>query len=186
MTCGPSSAPGGSRCGPNARWSASATPSFERVGADGVSDCWQRATDPGNEGGFARAGFGHSGSSAEQLEITSYAGGGRTLLADVDRPDCALPAQVGHSYRLSARYQMTPYDAGPPQVRLIAYVQSASTGAWRPLAESPPFPAAPGWRTMTWETPPIPADAAALSGGVTLQSPGLLTVDDMMSTDVGP
>lgn len=158
--------------------------SFETVSATdpSLSDCWERVTYLGTTGSFARANFGHTGSHAEQIQITSRTDGNRKLIADRKRSGCTLPVAPGAMYRLSAWYQFAAASGSAPAVRLTAYTLSSTTGKWEFLGSGPSVPASSTWSQMSWTMPAIPAAATRLSVGVYLQSLGLLTVDDFALT----
>jgi hypothetical protein len=160
-------------------------PSFERPGAvAGSSDCWERVTYIDGPGSFARAAVGHSGAAAES--IVNGAVASRKLLADRRRPECLPVGLVGHSYRMSAWYQYASGDGSPASVRFIVYYRDAATGKWLYLKESPSVSSSAGWARMVWDTPRLPAGAAAITAGVAMTSVGQLTIDDLMMSDLGP
>jgi hypothetical protein len=160
-------------------------PSFERAGASSVgpSDCWERVTYVDGPGSFARVAVGHSGGAAES--IVNGAVASRKLLADRRRPDCLPAGLPGHSYRMSAWYQYTSGDGSPAGVRFIVYYRDGA-GRWLYLRESPSLSASAAWARATWDTPPIPAGATAVTAGVAMTSVGQLTIDDLMLSDLGP
>ena len=63
-------------------------------------------------------------------------------------------------------------------MRVVVYYKSAA-GAWKYWMQSPQIVASPAWAQAVWVTPPLPADAVALSPGLQLERVGWVTIDDL-------
>ncbi len=139
--------------------------------ADGVSDCWQHAVSGVNAAVWSRPSDAHSGAVAERVEITSLTSGNRKLIV---RQDSVCPPAVvtGRTYRVSGWYKSSQ------PVRVVVYYKTAA-GAWKYWMQSPQIVASPAWAQAVWVTPPLPADAVALSPGVQLERVGWVTIDDL-------
>ncbi len=67
-------------------------------------------------------------------------------------------------------------------VRFVLHTRSGA-GTWAFWAKRRYLPAAASWTPTRWVTPPLPADATAASGGLALDRPGTLLVDDAVLTE---
>jgi hypothetical protein len=108
--------------------------------------------------------------------VTAWTSGDRKLITTMDTGACAPRVAPGRRYALRASYR----SASAP--RLLAYYRTAA-GAWIFLAKSPALPGAAAYRTATWTTPPMPADATAVSVGMLLDRVGSVTLDDLGLVD---
>lgn len=153
-------------------------PSMEADGnADGVPDCWSRTGFGTNTFTWTRGGDARSGRFAERLAVASLTSGDRKLVTTLDAPGgCAPWATPGRGYTISEWYRSSA------PVRFVLYTRSGA-GTWAFWAKSPYLQAAPDWTPASWTTPPLPADATAVSGGLALDRPGTLTVDDAVLTE---
>jgi peptidoglycan/xylan/chitin deacetylase (PgdA/CDA1 family) len=153
-------------------------PSMETdADGNGVPDCWARTGFGLNTFTWTRAGGARSGVFAEQVTVTSLTSGDRKLVTALDAPGgCAPWATPGRGYTIAEWYR-----ASAP-VRFVLHARSGA-GTWAFWAKSPYLPAAPDWTPASWTTPPLPADATAVSGGLALDRPGMLTVDDAVLTE---
>ena len=67
--------------------------------------------------------------------------------------------------------------ASPTKVSIATYYRN-SAGTWLYWQSSPLFAPASGWNLAYFTSAPLPADATAISFGMTLTGPGTLTTDD--------
>jgi peptidoglycan/xylan/chitin deacetylase (PgdA/CDA1 family) len=149
-------------------------PSLEfDANGDAIPDCWQRAGFGVNTFRWTRTGAARSGSFAERIEITSLTTGDRKLVTTLDSGGtCAPWATPGRAFRISEWYTSD----GP--VRFVLYTRSTG-GSWTYWTKSPYVPASSAWSRASWTTPSLPADANALSGGLTLGQVGTAMLDDV-------
>ncbi len=138
---------------------------FERGGYGARDVAWSRAT-------------GRTGSVGQQVTVTGYQSGDAKLLQTMDLGSCAPAVAAGHSYDLGAWYTST----GLTQFAL--YYRNAS-GEWKYWTSSPWFAPETSWTEATWTTPPVPADATAVSFGLALIEDGTLVTDDYTMVDPG-
>ncbi|QRN99918.1 polysaccharide deacetylase family protein [Archangium violaceum] len=143
---------------------------------DGTPDCWQRGGFGTNSFTWTRTSDAHGGSWAQQVRITSITSGDRKLITLQDSGTCAPPTTTGHHYRISAWYKATT------SVRFKAYYRNSS-GAWIFWAQGPLLPAQSNYTHAEWTTPPAPAEARALSVGLSIDQVGTLTMDDFALAD---
>lgn len=148
--------------------------SFERD-EDGneIPDCWQRRASGTNEAVYSFTDAAYDGAVAQTITITSYTDGTRRLLT---RQECPLPAQPGHSYRISSWYIADT----PP--RYSVYYRTAS-GSWMSLEQGEPLPVSPVYVQGVHTTPPLPGDATALSVGIGIGAVGSITMDAFDAVD---
>jgi large repetitive protein len=140
--------------------------------ADAVPDCWQNSSSGTQTGSFARTTDAHSGSFAERADITAYTSGARRTVVKQDAGPCAIAVVPGNAYTLSA------WVKGSGTIRMTAFF--GTNGTWSPTTSNGPTAAAPAnWSQLTWTTAAVPAGTTHLSFGVTLQSVGSITVDDL-------
>jgi hypothetical protein len=152
-------------------------PSLEsNAGGGSIPDCWQAKSFGSNSSSFIRTTNAHSGSYAEELDVSNYSDGAARLVILQDLGQCSPSVAPGHSYVLGAWYESNA------PVYFVTYYRNA-TGTWTLWQSSPTFPASSGWSHASWTTPPIPSDAQGLSFGMTLSSNGSLTTDDYSLAD---
>jgi peptidoglycan/xylan/chitin deacetylase (PgdA/CDA1 family) len=115
----------------------------------------------------------HTGSHAENLNITAYTNGDRKLL-EAFNGNCSIATQAGRQYTISVWYKST---ARPV---IFAFTSTTGpTGGYSYLAQSPQQSIAAGWTQATWTTPAMPAGTTNLSVGMGLSGQaGSLTMDD--------
>lgn len=154
--------------------------SMERDGnGDGVPDCWQRGGYGDNTATWSRAASAHSGTVAQQVSISRFVSGDRRIMTPQDLGACAPSTVAAHSYRVSGWYRSNGSN------RLIAYYRDTAS-RWIFLGQSAVLPlSATGWRQAVWTTPPLPAQATALSVGISLRSVGFTAADDFALVDAG-
>jgi len=139
------------------------TPTCWLLGGYGTSTfTWTRTTDA------------HSGSYAENLNITSYTSGDRKLVNTQDAGTCAPTASPGHSYTVTVWYKVP---AGSAKPRFFAYYRDSS-GSWVSWTQSAGYASSSTWTRASWTTPAVPSGATNLSVGMGLPSVGSVTMDD--------
>lgn len=153
-------------------------PSLEAdADANGVPDCWMRTGFGVSTFAWRRLAAGHTGAFAEQLSITALTSGDRKLITTMDAPGgCAPWVTPGRALTIRQWYIATA------PVRFVLYTRSTS-GGWTYWAKSPYVAASAGWAPASWATPPVPADANAVSGGLALDRVGTAVLDDVSLTE---
>ena len=97
----------------------------------------------------------------------------RRLNQTQDSGGCAAGVSPGAALHMSGWYKST----GP--IRFTSYRRDGS-GFWSTWRQSPFMPASDTWVSGVWELPPVPADTTAVTVGVRLDDPGVLTIDDLV------
>ncbi|HET7026294.1 MAG TPA: Ig-like domain-containing protein [Candidatus Limnocylindrales bacterium] len=147
--------------------------------ADSVPDCWQNSSSGTQTGSFTRTTDAHSGSFAERADITAYTSGARRTVVKQDAGACAVAVVPGNAYTLSA------WVKGSGTIRMTAFF--GTNGTWSPTTSNGPTGAASAsWSQLTWTTGAVPAGTTHLSFGVTLQSVGSISVDDLAINGSAP
>jgi peptidoglycan/xylan/chitin deacetylase (PgdA/CDA1 family)/archaellum component FlaF (FlaF/FlaG flagellin family) len=156
---------------PSLETASGSTPTCWLLGGYGTNSfTWTRTTDA------------HSGSYAENLNVTSYNNGDRKLLTAQDSGTCAPAVTPGHSYNEAAWYKVPTGSATP---RFFAYYRNSS-GNWVYWTQSASFASSSAWKQATWLTPPVPSGATNLSVGMGLANVGSVTMDDFSLSDNSP
>src|SRR5260370_19511351 len=156
---------------PSLETASGSTPTCWLMGGYGTNSyTWTRTTDA------------HSGSYAENLNVTSYASGDRKLVNAQDSGTCAPAVIPGHAYNVAAWYKVPTGSASP---RFFAYYRNSS-GSWIFWANSASYASSSSWKEATWLTPAVPSGATNLSVGMGLNGVGSLTMDDFSLTDNSP
>ena len=137
---------------------------------DQTPDCWQRGGSGTNSATYTRSSAAFDGAAAQQITITSYTSGARRLVTRQDTGACAPSVTAGRSYRITARYFATT------QPLFTVYYRNTS-GSWLWWAQSPRFPTSSSYVQAAWTTPVVPADATAISVGLSITSTGSITMD---------
>ncbi|MFB9360192.1 Ig-like domain-containing protein [Actinoplanes nipponensis] len=148
---------------------------------DTIPDCWQRGGYGANTASWSNAAAPHTGSKAMRVSIDAYTDGDRRIITQQDLGACAPKVVPGHTYRVAGWYR----SAGSS--RPVAYYRDGSS-RWQFLGQAPLLTASSTWRQSEWTTPALPADAGALSVGLSLRSSGMLEADDfsVQDTDATP
>jgi peptidoglycan/xylan/chitin deacetylase (PgdA/CDA1 family) len=155
-------------------------PSLETANANGIPTCFQTGNGAGtNTATWSRSSNAHTGTYAEQVQITSYTSGDQKLISAQDSGSCAPAARAGHSYAASAWY------ISNQPVHLVAYyhVPGGPGNGWVFWAQSSSLPASATYTKASWITPALPANADLISVGMSLRAVGTMTVDDFSLTD---
>ena len=138
--------------------------------ANGIPNCWKRDGYGTNTAVYTLVSDAFDGSVAQRLDITSWSSGGRRLASAQDTGACAPSAVPGRRYTMTARYKSNIAS------RFSVYVRGTS-GAWRWFAESAPLPTASAYALATYTSPALPADATAISIGLSIFNVGSITTD---------
>jgi hypothetical protein len=143
------------------------------LGSGSTPNCWLLGGYGTNTFAWTWTTDAHSGTHAENVNITSYTNGDRKLLTAFNGT-CSIATQAGRVYTITAWYKST---AKPV---IFAFVSTTgATGAYNFLGQSPQQQVASGWTQATWTTPAMPANATTLSVGMGLSGQGgSLTMDD--------
>jgi len=150
------------------------------AGSGNTPNCWFLGGFGTNTFAWTWNADGHSGSHAENLNISSYTNGDRKLLTAFNG-SCSLATAAGRRYTITAWYKS---DAKPA---LMAFTSTTGpTGAYGYLGQSPQQTSASGWTQATWTTPAMPAGTTNLSVGMGLVGQtGSLTMDDFGAFQAG-
>ncbi|NMO14285.1 polysaccharide deacetylase family protein [Pyxidicoccus fallax] len=155
-------------------------PSLEEdANGDALPDCWMRKSYGDVTAVWSEPGDAPDGSRAAQVTITRHVSGDVKLISSQDLGACAPPARPGHRYRARALYRTD----GP--ARFAAYYRTAA-GGWVWWAQGPLLPHSASYVTAEWTTPPAPAEATAISVGLSLIGPGTLAMDAHALEDLTP
>jgi len=156
-------------------------PSLETASGS-TPTCWLFGGSGTNTATWTRTTDAHTGSYAENLNITSYTSGDRKLVNTQDSGTCAPVATPGHQYNVSTWYKVPTGSANP---RFFAYYRNSS-GSWVFWTNSASYASSSSWKQATWLTPAVPSGATNLSVGMGLNSVGSVTMDDFSLTDNSP
>jgi putative cell wall-binding protein/peptidoglycan/xylan/chitin deacetylase (PgdA/CDA1 family) len=143
---------------------------------NGLPECWAAGSYGTNTPTFAIVSPGHSGTNAEELDMTGYSSGDAKLLPALDTGTCSPAGTPGHVYTLSAWYKSTAL------TQFEVYYRLAS-GTWDYWTASPQYAASSDWTQVTWTTPALPAGASGVSWGLNIQANGTITTDDYSMID---
>jgi peptidoglycan/xylan/chitin deacetylase (PgdA/CDA1 family) len=124
-----------------------------------------------NRVNFIRVNDAHSGRFAERVTVTSRKDGDAKLLPLMDLGECSSQVATGRNYEVSAWYKSNV------EVFFVLYKRNP-IGQWSYWTHSPRIAPASEWTRATWISPAPPADAVAVSFGLTIDSVGTLTTDD--------
>ena len=112
---------------------------------------------------------GFTGAFAAQVNVVSPVDAPRGL--ELQRTNsCAMDVNPGRSYELSARYKATV------PVKLVLHYYDAS-GQWKDWAPTADFPPTDAWQEAQFTTPPVPADARAMTWSLAIATVGSVTTD---------
>jgi peptidoglycan/xylan/chitin deacetylase (PgdA/CDA1 family) len=158
---------------------ALSNPSLETTDAfTGFPTCFQPGGWGTNTAAWTASTAAHTGVAAEQLAVTGYSSGDAKLLPTLDLGTCSPTVTPGKKYDLGTWYTST----GTTQMAL--YYRDSS-GAWFYWTSSPWFATASTWTQAKFTTPPVPANAVAMTFGLALITNGALTTDDYSLVDPG-
>ena len=152
-------------------------PSLEvDANADLVPDCWQRGGFGTNTASFAFTTDAFDGVRAQRIDISAFTSGASRLVTKQDAGPCAPVASPAHTYGLTGHYHATT----PP--RFTVYYRNTA-GAWIYLGESAAFPVSTPYVAASYTTPVMPADATAISFGLSIYAVGSITMDSFAIAD---
>jgi peptidoglycan/xylan/chitin deacetylase (PgdA/CDA1 family) len=146
-------------------------PSFEDPVAGTDPGCWQGAGYGSNTETHGRVADAHSGTYGARITMSDHTDGDAKMVPAFDLGSCSLQAAAGHAYEVSAWYK------SDVQVFFTLYRRSP-VGRWSYWTQSPRLAPAAGWTRASWVAPPVPADVAGVSFGLTIDGVGTLTTDD--------
>ena len=119
---------------------------------------------------YTRVNDARSGNFGERVMMTSRTNGDARLMTLMDLGECSSQVASGRSYTLSAWYKSN-VDV------FFTLLKRNAIGEWSYWTQSPPFARASKWKRVTWTTL-TPADAVAVSFGLTIDRVGTVTIDD--------
>jgi peptidoglycan/xylan/chitin deacetylase (PgdA/CDA1 family) len=144
---------------------------FQQAGANVASNVasWSLTSDA------------HSGSVAEQVNVTSWSGGDRKLVLTQrqSQASCLAAVTPGKTYSMWVWYKGSwAYSgANPTKVSIATYYRN-SAGTWVFWQASPLMPPTASWNLANFTSAPLPAGATAVSFGLAISGVGNLTTDD--------
>ena len=148
-------------------------PSMETFNAaTGLPQCYLAGGYGTNTPTWAVSTDAHTGTSATQLTVANYTGGDAKLVPSLDLGECAPTVTPGTTYTLGEWYKSTA-------VTQFALYYRTANGLWQYWTSSPWFAASATYTQASWVTPPMPANATAVSFGLNLFTNGTLTTDDL-------
>ena len=154
-------------------------PSLEATNpATGFPQCFQAGGWGTNTVAWSKTNDAHSGSVAEQLDVSGYQNGDAKLLPTLDFGACSPSVTPGKAYDLSVWAKSTA-------VTQFALYYRDAAGVWFYWTSSPWFAAASTYTQMTFRTPVVPAGATAITFGLALIANGSLTTDDYSMVSAG-
>jgi peptidoglycan/xylan/chitin deacetylase (PgdA/CDA1 family) len=143
---------------------------------DQVPDCWYRGGSGTNTATYTLVPDAADGSVAQRIDMTSFTSGARRLVSKQDAGTCAPAAVPGHTYTMRAAYR-----ANTPPIFSVYYRTTA--GTWKWLSQSPRLATSSSYVTAQYKTPPLPADATAISVGLAITAVGFIVMDDYSLVD---
>ncbi len=144
--------------------------------ANSAPDCWQFDDNGQNSFTWTRTTAAHSGTYAEQVNVSNYSSGDNKLMVLPDLGACSPSVTPGHQYIISSWYNSST----PVYFTVFARDTQYAFSYWQ---SSQTFPASSGWAQASWLTPPIPSNVTGLNFGLTIGGNGSLTVDDLSIVD---
>jgi hypothetical protein len=154
-------------------------PSMETFNtATGLPQCYLAGGYGTNTPTWAVSTDAHTGTSATQLTVANYTDGDAKLVPSLDLGECAPTVTPGTTYTLGQWYKSTA-------VTQFALYYRTANGLWQYWTSSPWFAASATYTQASWVTPPMPANATAVSFGLNLFTNGTLTTDDLSMTQTG-
>ncbi|HEU0249838.1 MAG TPA: Ig-like domain-containing protein [Solirubrobacteraceae bacterium] len=149
-------------------------PSLEQ-GSGNKPSCWLLGGYGSNSYQWTWTSDAHSGSHAENLNVTSYKNGDRKLLTSFS--GCSPAVTAGHVYTVSVWYKSSAPSA------IFAFKNNSSSSGYSWWAGSPQLPTSSSWTQASWTTPVVPSGMSNLSVGLGLRNVGSLTIDDFSLVD---
>ncbi len=137
----------------------------------GLPTCFQAGGWGANSPVFTAATPGATGATAQRLMVSAYRNGDAKLLPTLDLGACSPTVTPGRTYVLSTAARSTA-------VTQYALYYRDAHDLWFYWTSSPWIAPMPGWTIATYETPPVPSAAVAISFGLALIANGELVTDD--------
>lgn len=161
-------------------------PSLETVKGGGPAAepvCFQQAgaNVASNVATWSLTSDAHTGSVAEQVNVTNWAAGDRKLVLTQRQSEASCLASVtpGHTFSMWVWYKGNwPYQGSTPTKVSIATYYKNSSGVWTYWQGSPLVAPTSYWTLAYFVTAPLPAGATAVSYGLAISGTGSLTTDD--------
>lgn len=152
-------------------------PQLTTIGVDGTTPtCWQHGGYGTNTTAWSMITTGHGDTTAQRLSVSSFTSGDARFISRWDLGTCAPTVAAAHSYTARLWYQATA------NARVVIYYRT-SLGGWVYWKGGSQLPVASAWTQASLSTGTLPADATALSVGLSVRSTGTVTVDDLSLTD---
>ncbi len=154
-------------------------PSMETFNsATGLPACYLAGGYGTNTPSWAVTTDAHTGTNAVKLTVANYSSGDAKLVPSLDLGECAPTVTPGNTYTIGEWYKSTA-------VTQFALYYRTANGLWQYWTSSPWFAASAAYTQASWVTPPMPANATALSFGLNLFNNGTLTTDDLSMVQTG-
>jgi peptidoglycan/xylan/chitin deacetylase (PgdA/CDA1 family) len=162
-------------------------PSLETLRANGTPAaepvCFQQsgANVASNVATWKLTSDAHSGSVAEQVNVTNWTAGDRKLVLTqrTSEASCLATVTPGHTFSMWVWYKGSwPYSGSTPTKVSIATYYKNSSGVWTYWQGSPLVAPTSSWTLAYFVTAPLPAGATAVSYGLAISGVGTLTTDD--------
>jgi peptidoglycan/xylan/chitin deacetylase (PgdA/CDA1 family) len=157
--------------------------------------CFQQAgaSTAGNTAAWSLTSNAHSGSVAEQVNVTSWTGGDRKLVVSqrASQASCLASVSTGSTLSMWVWYSGSWSYTGssPTKVSIVTYYRTGSGTVadpyvWHTWQASPLFPPTPTgtWNLAYLTSAPVPAGANAVSFGMAIAGVGTLATDDYAMT----
>ena len=138
--------------------------------------CWQHGGYGVNTPAWSVTTAAHFGGVAQAVDVTGFGSGDVRFISRWDLGSCAPGAYPGHTYQVTGWYQT---DAS---VRFVAYYRT-DTGGWTFLQQSSLLTPSSAWSPISATIGPLPANARAVSVGLSVRSNGHLATDDFVLSD---
>ncbi|MBD8044494.1 polysaccharide deacetylase family protein [Arthrobacter sp. Sa2BUA2] len=132
--------------------------------------CWGNASFGSNEATFGKA-TGRNGSNGAGVTMHRLDDGDAKLLPTHDLGACAPSVRAGERYSLRLWY------TSDVPTQFSVYYRDGF-GRWTYWLPSPTLAPSDTFREAEWTTPAVPADATALSFGLSLTTEGYVVTDD--------
>ena len=136
-----------------------------------LPECFDSAGYGTNSVTYTRVNDAHSGSFGEQVTMTSRTDGDAKLVPLMDLGECSSQVASGRNYEVSAWYKSNV------EVFFTLYKRNA-IGQWTYWTHSPRFAASDTYVASDLDLRRFPADAVAMSFGLTIDSVGSVTSDN--------
>lgn len=151
-------------------------PNLEKAGEWNLPRCWQKSSYGNNSSVFSTVSPGLTGEAAARLDVKEFLSGDAKVLPTLDLGQCSPSVVPGHRYSLGA------WLTSSADTQIEVYLRDAA-GHWNYWTASPWFKGSETAVQYSWETPPVPKGAQALSFGFNLFADGTLVTDDYSMID---